>query len=164
MEALAGPAAAAALLLVAGGAPKAWAPGDTARALRGLRLPVTPLVVRALGVAEAASGGAFLVSPGRATAAVIAAWYAVFAAVVALALRSDRPLATCGCFGRAETPPTVAHLLLVVAASVTTAAFALAPATSLLAGQPALGLPFIAFTALTAWFGYLMMSRLAALR
>ena len=164
MEALAGPVAAAAVLLVAGGAPKAWAPGDTARALRGLRLPVTPLVVRVLGAAEVGSGFALLVSPGRVTAAVVAGWYAVFTAVVALALRSARPLATCGCFGRAETPPTVAHLLLVAAASVTTGAFAARPVAGLLDGQPVSGVPFIAFVALTAWFGYLVMSRLAALR
>ena len=164
MDALAGPLIAAALLLVAGGVAKAWDPADTARALRGLGLPMTSLVVRLIAVAEVACGIAAVVAPGRGTAAAVAAWYLAFTVVVALALRSDKPLATCGCFAGADTPPTVAHLAVVALAAASATGFAVRPAGDVLATQPAYGVPFLAFTALTAWFGYLVMSRLAVLR
>ncbi len=164
MDVLAGPFIAAAALLVVSGAAKAFSPGDTARALRELGLPTGPTAVRALGTAEVLSGVAAVVWVGRPTAALVALWYAGFAAVVLLALRSDKPLATCGCFGGADTPPTVAHLALVTAASLTTFTLALDPPQSLVAGQQWLALPFLAMAGLAAWFGYLVMSRLAMLR
>lgn len=164
MDVLAGPLLAAATLLVAGGAPKVLAPADTARALRAMRLPVGDLGVRLLGLAEMLSGIAVVISPGRPTAVVVALWYAAFTVVVVLALRSDKPLATCGCFGGTDTPPTYGHLVLVTAASVSAAVFALDPSDNLFAGQPWLGLPLLMLAALTAWFGYLVMSRLAVLR
>ncbi|HVE64858.1 MAG TPA: MauE/DoxX family redox-associated membrane protein [Mycobacteriales bacterium] len=164
MDVLAGPFLAAAALLVLGGVPKAVSPGDTARALRLLRLPVGPPAVRVLGAAEVVTGVAAVVWPGRPTAALIAIWYAGFAGVVALALRSDQPLATCGCFGGADTPPTLAHLAVVAAASLTAMALAVSPVSDLLSGQAWLGLPFVAMAGLAAWFAYLVMSRLAVLR
>ena len=167
MDAMTGPYAAAAALLVVGGAPKAWAPADTARALRALRLPAGRPLVRALGVLEVVTGVLALTTSHRGVALAVAGWYAVFAVVVVLALRSDKPLASCGCFGKADTPPTRTHLALVVTASLAAGAAAargperLGPA---LLDDMAVAAPFVALTACVVWFAYLVMSRLAVLR
>lgn len=165
MDALAGPYVAAAALLALGGAPKTWAPATTSKALRQLRLPSSPLLVRALGLAEVLSAVAAVAVPSTVTAALLAGWYLVFAGVIVLALRAKTPLATCGCFGAADTPPTTPHLVLVLAGAATGAAFALRGG-SLGADGVGLGtlLVLAAMTALLVWFGYLVMSRLALLR
>lgn len=164
MDVLAGPAAAAAVLLVIGGAPKAAAPADTARALRALRVPVGALAVRGVGIGEVAVGLGFLVAPGRLTAALVGAAYTAFTAVVALALRSGQPLATCGCFGGTDTPPTVIHLALVAVTTLTMVGYAVSPATGLLPDGALASVAFAALVGTVAWFGYLVMSRLAVLQ
>lgn len=167
MDVLTGPYAAAAALLVIGGAPKAWAPSDTARALRELRLPSGRGLVRALGGLEVVTGVVALASGSRVAAGLVAGWYAVFSVVVALALRSGKPLASCGCFGKADTPPTRTHLGLVIAAAATAGAAALsppAPVLSSLADDLAVAVPFVLLTGCVVWFAYLAMSRLAVLR
>jgi hypothetical protein len=161
MDALAGPLAAAAALLVAGGAPKVVAPGDTTRALRQLRLPATRTLVRVAGAAEIATGVAVLAGAGPVATGLLGAWYAVFTAVVVLALRSGAPLATCGCFGGQDTPPTRTHALLVAAASVTAVAATVQSVT--VEVETGRDLVVLALAGLTAWFGYLVMSRLAVL-
>ena len=45
--------------------------------------------------------------------------YAGFTAFVVIALRRGGVLSSCGCFGRADTPPTRAHALVTGAASGT---------------------------------------------
>lgn len=164
MDALIGPYLAATALLAVGGAPKVWAPADTTRALRAMRLPVNRPVVRALGLAEILTAIAAVAVPGRATAVAVAVWYAVFAAVVALALRSRAPLESCGCFGSVESPPTVLHLLLVLAASAAALSVAASAPGSLLSGSDVHAVVVVGFAGLAAWFGYLVMTRLPALR
>ncbi|HVF18914.1 MAG TPA: MauE/DoxX family redox-associated membrane protein [Mycobacteriales bacterium] len=164
MEAVVGPYLAATALLAVGGAPKTWSPGDTTRALRAMRLPVTRPLVRLIGLAEVVSAAAAVALPGRTSALVVAGWYAVFAAVVALALRTRVPLGSCGCFGAAESPPSVLHLLLVVGAAAVSLAVAATGARSLLPEQTSYALVVIGLAGMAAWFGYLVMTRLAALR
>jgi uncharacterized membrane protein YadS len=167
MDALTGPYAAAAALLVVGGAPKTWAPADTSRALRELRLPSARPLVRALGGLEVLTGVAALSWSTRPVALALAGWYAVFTVVVTVALRSDKPLASCGCFGRADTPPTRTHLVLVAAGTATAGAAALWPTAPLgpaLGDDLAVAVPFVVLTSCVVWFGYLVMSRLAMLR
>lgn len=167
MDALTGPYAAAAALLVVGGAPKIWAPADTARALRQLRLPVNRPAVRVLGTLEVLTGLAALTWTSSLPALGVAGWYAAFTVVVALALRTDKPLASCGCFGKADTPPTRTHLALVAAAAVVGGVAATRPPEAVmtaLTDDVLLALPFVALTACVVWFSYLVMSRLAVLR
>ena len=54
--------------------------------------------------------------------------YAGFTAFVVIALRRGGVLSSCGCFGKADTPPTRAHALVTGAASVIGAARGRRPA------------------------------------
>ena len=173
---LIGPYLVAAGLLVAAGVTKAVRPGDTARALgallpggAGTRHPVLLRhAVRAGALAEAAIGLVALALPRPATAAVVALSYAAFAAVVALARRRGGSLATCGCFGRPDTPPTVVHLVLDLALAAAAAAAAVGAPThgsllTQLARQPWSGLPLLFVSATGLWLTFLALSALGAL-
>ncbi len=166
----------AAGLLVVAGVAKALRPRDTARALMALapRARVgSPLdsvrrLVRAGAVAEAALGIAALLLPRPLTAALVAFSYAAFGAIVAYARWRGGPLATCGCFGRPDTPPTTVHLLLdvvLLAAAAVVAATSPAQGTLFteLARQPWAGFPLLFVSAVGLWLSLLALSSLAAL-
>ena len=57
--------------------------------------------------------------PRPVTAALVALSYLCFFGIVAVARRRGGPLATCGCFGRPDTPPTALHLVIDLALAVT---------------------------------------------
>ncbi|MHB1928108.1 MAG: MauE/DoxX family redox-associated membrane protein [Acidimicrobiales bacterium] len=119
------PYAAAGLLLAAGGLAKLRQPADTARALRSAGLPASPGAVRAGSAAEVALAVAAWTAPAATVAAVLlGASYVVFAAFVGLALRRRWPLATCGCLGRPDTPPTLAHVAIDAGAAAAALAWA----------------------------------------
>lgn len=128
MHALAGPFLAAAALLVLAGAAKVLDPAPLVRALRSLGLPGGPLVVRLAAAAEVVVGVAALLTGSRAAALAVAASYALFTAVVVRGLLRGGVLASCGCFGRADTPPTRAHVAVTAAAALVAGAVALRPA------------------------------------
>src|SRR5690606_33515263 len=69
-----------------------------------------PALVRAGAAAEAVLGAVVLAVGGRLPAALVAVSYLAFAGFVAVALRSGRPVGTCGCFGRPDTPPRWSHV------------------------------------------------------
>ena len=163
----------AAGLLVAAGVAKAVRPDDTARAMAAL-LPGAPgprplrWLVRAGALAEAALGAVAIVFPRPLTAALVALSYLAFAGVVATARWRGGPLATCGCFGRPDTPPTVLHLMLNLALALAAAAFASgAPSSGTLAAelahQPWAGVPLLFVSAVGLWLTALALSSLAAL-
>jgi hypothetical protein len=164
--------AAAGLLCVAG-LGKAIRPDDTARALALLLPGPTPLramrvVVRAGALAEAAIGALAIVFPRPATAGLVALSYLCFFVVVAFARRRGGPLATCGCFGRPDTPPTALHLVIDGALAVVAAVVALdAPhqgtLATQLANQPWGGVPLLFVSAVGLWLTALALSALAAL-
>jgi Methylamine utilisation protein MauE len=111
------PYAAAAVLLAVAGVPKVRDPGNLVRAVRSVGMPFGRQGVRAFAAAEVGIAVAALVVPGRPAALLLAAVYAGFTAFVVLALRRGGVLSSCGCFGRADTPPTRAHALATGAAS-----------------------------------------------
>lgn len=124
--------------------------------------------MRAGALAEAALGLTALVLPRPVTAALIAASYAGFTAVVALARWRGGALASCGCFGRPDTPPTLVHLFLDLVLAASAAVFAAAAPTSgtlwtLLGHQPWGGLPLLAVSAVGLWLAFLALSALGAL-
>ena len=110
--------ASASLLLIAG-AQKLVDPAPLVRALLTLRLRVSRGLVRAGAAAEVALGTASLLRDSRWLALGVAASYVAFTAVVVLALARGGVLASCGCFGKADIPPTRLH-------AVVTGAFAVA--------------------------------------
>ena len=99
--------AAAALLLAGAGLIKLARPSTTAKAL-----DVPPILVRGAAAAEAGVGLVTLFVGGWWPAVLVGASYVAFAAFVASALLSGRPLATCGCFGEPDTPPTRTHVVI----------------------------------------------------
>lgn len=99
-------------LLVLAGAQKVVDPLPLVRAARSARVAVPKAVVRALALAEVAVGLACLLSGGRTSALAVATSYAVFTGFVLLARARGGVLASCGCFGKADLPPTRTHAVL----------------------------------------------------
>jgi uncharacterized membrane protein YphA (DoxX/SURF4 family) len=120
--------AAGGLLLLAG-VPKVRDPHPLVRALSSVGLRVPTGLARLLAVVEVVLGLLAVVAPVRTTAAGVALLYAGFTAFVAVALARGGVVESCGCLGRADTPPTLAHV-------ATTATLAVAGALAVLA-QPA---------------------------
>ncbi len=114
LPATAAPYLAATVMLAAAGLAKLIRPGDTANALYGAGLPrrITVGSVRVVAGAEVVVAAAALVAPGAVTGSLVAAAYTGFALFVVLAIRRRWALSSCGCFGRPDTPPTVAHAVL----------------------------------------------------
>lgn len=162
----------AAVLVVAGVA-KLIRPRETARALAGA-VGGSPrpwsLVVRAGALAEAGVGTVCLLGGGRPAAGAVAASYAGFAVYVAWARLSHRPLATCGCLGEPDTPPTWSHsgLCAIAALSAAVAAGAAPPSLgALLASLGRWSPAYLAAAAASAYATILLLGagpRLASLR
>jgi hypothetical protein len=152
MSALAGPFAIATAVLALGGALKALEPADTAHALTALGLPGGRVLVRIGGALEAVVAIGALVTGNAALAAIVAASYIAFAVIVAIALRSGKPISSCGCLGKIDTPPSLVHVAVdVVCAGVAAGAAVAATAEialpDVLADQPLLGIPFLLLVA-----------------
>jgi hypothetical protein len=152
MSVLAGPFAIATVVLALGGALKALEPADTAHALTALGLPGGRVLVRIGGAFEAVLGVAALVTGNPIAAALVGVSYAAFAVVVVFALRSDRPISSCGCLGKVDTPPSWVHVGIDVVAVGVAAGAAVAGAAEIalpdvLADQPLLGVPFVVLVA-----------------
>ena len=116
--------AAAGLLVLAGGQ-KVVDPQPLVRALRSVgarRLGAG--LVRVVALVEVGVGAAALVVGSRAAGLAIATSYAGFTVFVLVARRRGGVLASCGCFGKADLPPTRTHAVLTasVAAAATTGA------------------------------------------
>ncbi len=161
MEALAGPFTIAAVILAAAGVMKVVDPLPTQGALRAMGLPWRRPLVRGLGVGELVLGVAALVLGWWWIVALVALSYLAFAVFVAVALRRSTPLASCGCFGREDTPPTLLHLFVNLAFFSVSGAVALRPFGPLdvvLGDQPARGIPFLGWTAVGVYATYLVLA------
>lgn len=158
-------------LLVAAGVAKVAKPYSTALALSQLsrrrRLLFPETAVRLAAVVELGLGLAALVWPARSLAIAVGTSYGAFGGFLLFAKARGGPIATCGCFGEPDTPPTVLHLVADAAFLAAALAVAVAgPAGStvtVLERQYAGGLPLAAASALAAWLAYLAMGPLARL-
>lgn len=146
-----------ALLLSASGALKLWKPKYTRGALRAAGLPSAKALVVTLGLAEIVVGLAVVTTGHALSALAMALLYASFALFVTHALRQGVPVASCGCFGRPDTPPSWIHVV------VNVIGFGLGVAASLsplgpwagLGDQPiSVTLPFITFTLVSVYLLY----------
>jgi hypothetical protein len=163
----AGPVLTGALLLAGAGAAKAARPAGTARALRQAGWPVGAGTVRAgaagevvVGVAAAAVGGAVPIG-------LLALSYLGFALFVSAALWRRWPLATCGCFGEPDTPPTATHAALDAGLGLAAVAAFVSggPAPlDLVARRPGWGAGLVLVAAVVAGLLYLVMARAPRLR
>jgi hypothetical protein len=162
---LAGPFAIITVVLALGGALKTIDPVPTSNALRSLRVPLAPGLVRVGGAFELIVAVAALVTGEAAPAVVVALSYAAFAAVVVLALVAHRPISSCGCFGKVDTPPSWIHVAIDIAAAGVAAAAAFAETTEIalpdvLAKQPLAGVPFVLLVANGVVFVFLAFTAL----
>jgi hypothetical protein len=161
MLSLAGPYLAATALLALGGLLKVARPSETANALAALHLPAHAGLVRTLGLAEVAIGTMAFATSFALAAVLTALAYLGFAGFVLLARRSGTPVQSCGCFGKAETPPSVIHIVVNLTAALIAALVAWKPIPSLgrlLADQPGAGIPLLMLTALTVYLLYIMLT------
>jgi hypothetical protein len=166
MSPAAGPFLVAAFLLVAGGLLKFGRPTDTVNAMTKVGVPATPALVRAGSAFEIVLGGAAFVEGGRLPAALLAASYLAFAVFVLAALLKGTPIASCGCFGRAETPATPLHVVVNVGAAGCGLAVALDPGAGIadvVSSQPYLGIPFVLLLVVATLATFLVLSTLPQL-
>lgn len=167
MDVLAGPFLAAAALLVAAGGSKLIAPSSTVRALRSARLPGSAALVRLLAGAEVVLGLVAIAFGSRPAAALVALSYAAFTGFVLLALARGGVLASCGCFGKADTPATRTHVAVtggLAAVAAVVAVRPVGPLPDLLADQAAAGVPLLVATVAVAATAYLALALLPLLR
>lgn len=151
----------AALIAVAGMA-KIGTPSATVGALEASRLPSSPRLVRMLGGLEVAVGVYAIVFGDVLAGAAVVVMYLGFNAFVVNALVRDLPVASCGCFGKEDTPPSWIHVAITV---VGMAAGLLAvvsppgdPAEILAGGSGAL--IFLGMTGVAFWFAYMSLTSL----
>jgi hypothetical protein len=163
MNIAAGPFVIAATLLALGGALKALRPIDTANALRGVGVPSGPGIVRLGGVGEAALGIWAITTGDRWSAILVGLSYLAFTGFVVVALVRAAPIASCGCFGKADTPPSLVHIGVNLVACLAAVAVAVDPGTGLratLAAQPLAGLPFLLLAATGVFLAFLALTLL----
>lgn len=151
----------AALLLLTGGA-KLFDPDPTAGALRAAGLPSGTWAARLLGGVEIVVALPAL-AWGGVWAGGVGALYLAFAGFVGWALVRGIPLQSCGCFGRADTPPTILHVAFNT--SIAIGAFAAAAVggdgvVAVVADQPWFGLPYLGYLGLGVYLSYLVLAEL----
>jgi hypothetical protein len=155
MEAATAPYLAAALLLVVAGVAKAREPLSLVKALRAagvrVRAPLLARWVRVFAAVEAVIGVVAVVRPGALVASCVAVSYAGFTGFVIRALRSGSPLASCGCFGKVDTPPTPSHVVATALLAVAALLVAVGPAASL-------DLPLVVVSATLAYVTYVALA------
>jgi methylamine utilization protein MauE len=160
-EALTGPFAVAALVVIVAGVAKLRSPKPAARALEEIGWNAGQTFTRSIAFIELALGGWCVAQPSRANAVALAVLYGVFGVVSA---RLVRRRAACGCFGERETPAWAGQVALSLALAAVGAAAALqTPGTALEHPVLIVGIggaayaTVLAYTALpaawTAWSG-----------
>ena len=161
MGALAGPYAAAVILLAVGGVLKIRRPHHTSNALDAVGLPHSVRFVRAFGIAEVGVAAGALTAGHEVFAFLVGLSYLAFAGFVLLALARGGAVATCGCFGEPDTPATPVHVVLDVAAATVAFAVALGGGSKwwdVIRDQPLGAAPFIVLTITCAYLGYVMLT------
>ena len=157
-----GPYAAATVLLAMAGGLKVVRPTTTVRALRSAGLPANAALVRIGSAIEVVIALAALLRGGTVAAGLVAASYFAFAAFVLLAFGRGGTVSSCGCFGEVDSPPTVLHVVLNLAAALVAAAAARAGGPAM--GDVVGGVPeIVVFAALVALLAYLAFLAMAVL-
>lgn len=115
MDGLLGPLLVTVLVLAAAGSLKTLRPQPTATVIAAFPLalgdPARVALARLLGIFEVAVSIWALTTLSSEAFAVVAGLYVLFAAFVLSSLSGSLPVASCGCFGSDDSPPTVGHLV-----------------------------------------------------
>lgn len=151
-----------AALLVVSGIPKLWRPQGTVIALRSVGVArMGAGAARALTTSEILIGVVAIAVGGRWADAGVAILYFGFSVFLVVALR--RSAVSCGCTGRADTPPTVAHLVMTaVFAACSVAAVVSGGETGVMAvvhaTDSARSITLFCYTAMVTWFGWAILN------
>lgn len=153
MSALDGPVYAAAVLLVISGISKVRDPAPTIGAVRSVGWSAPRSIVRLGGAAECVLGTLTLLIGGVVLNVLVAGAYAGFTVFIVYALARGGAIATCGCFGREDTPATRTHTVLTALLALSAAgAAAIGGTTGLLNGaRTTTGLVVLLVALLTTW-------------
>lgn len=158
---LSGPFLAISLLLAVAGMMKVYRPEFTTGALRAAGIPANHALVRLLGTAELGAGIGAVVAGTALWAGGVGLFYLGFTVFVLIALRSGAPISSCGCFGSADTPPSVGHVVLDVSATLVALVTALDPPGPWV-GMTEAGLstivPFLLFSGATVYLLYAIVN------
>ncbi len=158
---LSGPFLAISALLAIAGMMKVYRPSFTSGALRATGLPANDGLVRLLGATEVGVGVGAIVVGSAVWAGAVGLFYVAFTMFVLLALRSGAPIASCGCFGSADTPPSVGHVVLDISATLVALVTALDPPGSWV-GMTGAGLattlPFLLFSGAAVYLLYAIVN------
>ena len=149
-----------ALLLIAAGGLKVFAPAPASDALGVAGLPSHPMIVRVGAVSEVLLGIASLVWATVVIDLLVALSFAAFALFVER-LRRQPNAQSCGCFGGEGEIPSGRHVIgnLVLAVGCTVAAVTRPPSMlALVERQPGLGVVFVLASATAAWLANLVLS------
>lgn len=115
------------VLLVVTGIAKLRRPSETSKSMAALGLPSHVAFAWLLGLAEVLVGLAVLATGSAVSYLAQGILYLGFTAWVIAAIRTDVPLASCGCLGRDDTPPYWGHVVLDSLGVVVSLAAALSP-------------------------------------
>lgn len=155
---LAAPFFAAALLLPVAAIPKLVDPMPLVKALRSVGIPVSGAIGRLFALSQIVIFLAVLAFPGRASALALCCIYAGFSAFVWTALHRGGVVASCGCFGKADTPPTRSHLAGTVLLAGVAGLGAIRPAWVAVTAEPGALMAIGAGTALIAFLAWQLFS------
>ncbi|HEU4320466.1 MAG TPA: MauE/DoxX family redox-associated membrane protein [Acidimicrobiia bacterium] len=155
---LAPAAAVFSLLLIITGIAKIARPRDVERALAQMGMPRVRGTGLVLGFLEVVVGVSALVFQG--VLIIQAVLFTGFAIWVLLALRSNVPLASCGCLGREDTPPTSAHVVLNVVGALVSSGAAFGAPLHIGSGLESVALAVT--VAVGVFLGYIVLTDLAA--
>lgn len=161
MPAHSGPVTAVMILLMIAGIQKIFDPSTTSGALRAARLPSSPRTVRLLGLLEVGVVTAFLVWGGPAPALFAAILYAGFAWFVLNAIVRKLPISSCGCLGSAETPPTLVHVVMNIAAVVVlvvAVAIPMGPMGGVIGVGWAVAVPYVLLVGVSTYMLYALLT------
>jgi hypothetical protein len=164
---MAAPTLAAGALLVVAGGPKVLRPHDTWRALRSVGVPVPTVAVRLGGAVEVAVGILAILQGGHTADALVAASYLGFTGFVVVALRKGGVLASCGCVGRPDTPPTATHAVVTTLFATAAGIGASGAPSGLLGWHPAstaTAVAVLGFAVLVTGLAWLALAELPRLR
>lgn len=147
-------------LLGAAGVAKTIDPVPTAGALHAAHLPSDPWLVRLLGVVEVMAAIVALLLGGR-WVFVAALLYAGFVGFTWMAVSRVIPVQSCGCFGRADTPPSWFHVGFNIVALVTLVIVAVTNGSPIPWDASILETSvYLGYAALGTFLSYLLLTRL----
>ena len=151
------------VLLIITGAAKVARPHDVERALTSLGLPRIPFAGTVIGLGEIGIGVTAFVFPAALVLQGVA--YLVFALWILAALRADVPIASCGCLGKDDTPPSWGHFALNVMGSLLSLAAGLSAPVQWSFGLE--GIAMVSVVAVGVFLGFVVLTdaaRLAGVR